>query len=59
MEKIYHIYVKGECKYCNLSEEEFNTIWNYLDKLCWISEIDREDIEYEELDSHIINSIEH
>ena len=62
MDKIYHIYIKGECKYHSLSEDQFNIIWNYLDKLCWIAELNREDIDYEELETpsrYLINSIEH
>lgn len=58
MEKIYHVYVKGECKYHSLPEKEFNIIWDHLNKLCWISEIDREDLDYEELELDL-NIIEH
>ena len=42
MDKIYHIYLKGECKFHSLPEEHFQKIWQ---DLSWA----KEDLEYEEL----------
>jgi hypothetical protein len=55
MNKIYHIYVKKECRYHSLSEEEFHTTWNNLQKMTWVSDLKQEDLEYEEIltDSYI------
>ena len=41
MDKMYHIYdIKSKCEYAVLSEEEFQLVWNDLDKTQY---------EYEEL----------
>lgn len=49
MEKIYHIYVKGECKYHSLDEENFKNIWANLRNLSWVSEVNEDELDYEEL----------
>ena len=41
MDKIFHIYYKGQCKYHTLSEIDFNIIWKDI--------IDKTDYEYIEL----------
>lgn len=51
MQKIYHIYIKNECVLHSISEEEFQTTWNTLNKLVGIMHTDYtiEDLSYEEL----------
>lgn len=52
MNKVYHIYVKDECIYHSLQEEEFQILWDFAQKLTWLTEIKTEDIQYEELVSN-------
>jgi len=50
--KIYHIYVKNNCLYHSLTEEEFKKTWNMIHNFLSVvncSEISKEDINYEEL----------
>lgn len=47
---MYHIYVRGKCKYYCLTETQFNIIWNHLQHLTWVTDLDLEDLDYEELD---------
>lgn len=51
MEKIYHIYVKENCIYHSLKEEEFKVTWNTLNKLVGLmrTEYSEKDLSYEEL----------
>ena len=49
MEKIYHIYVKDECIYHSLPKEEFQKLWDFVQKLTWLTAIDSDDIQYEEV----------
>jgi hypothetical protein len=51
-DKIYHIYVKNNCLYHSLSEEEFQKTWNMIHNFLRVvdcSEINVGDINYEEL----------
>jgi hypothetical protein len=51
-DKIYHIYVKNNCLYHSLSEEEFQKTWNMIHNflsLANCSEIKEGDVNYEEL----------
>ena len=49
-EKIYHIYVKNQCLYHSLNEEEFLKTWNMVNNFVDIySEFNKNDITYEEL----------
>jgi hypothetical protein len=49
MDKIYHIYFRGSCKYHSLSEEEFKVIWGHIKNITSITQIDEDDFNYEEL----------
>jgi hypothetical protein len=51
MHKIYHIYVKDNCIMHSISEEQFETTWNTLNKLVGIMHTDYtpNDLSYEEL----------
>ena len=49
MNKIYHIYVKNECVYHSLSKEDFDKLWDFVQKLTWLTEIDENDIQYEQV----------
>ena len=50
--KVYHIYVKEECVYNNLSERQFNKKWNTLKGMVGLMETDYEleDLTYEEVE---------
>lgn len=49
-EKLYHIYAKGKRIYHDLSESEFNQIWDMLDKFLQVSgAMKKDDISYEEI----------
>ena len=49
-EKIYHIYVKGNCIYHSLSKSEFDLTWDALSKLVEIfSDYQRQDLSFEEV----------
>jgi hypothetical protein len=51
-DKIYHIYVKNNCLYHSLNEEEFQKTWNMIHNFLRVadcSEIKDGDINYEEL----------
>ena len=54
MNKVYHIYGRGECLYHSLSEEEFHNIWNQLNNMVGLMKTDYsvDDLSYEEL-SHV------
>ena len=51
MEKIYHIYAKGECLYNNLTEQQFNSTWQQLQGMVGLmkTEYAQEDLTYEEV----------
>ena len=49
MDKIYHIYVKKECIYHSLSQEDFDKLWDFVEKLTWLTDLNYEDIQYEEV----------
>tara|TARA_B100000902_G_scaffold148888_1_gene145522 strand:- start:216 stop:413 length:198 start_codon:yes stop_codon:yes gene_type:complete len=50
--KVYHIYVKEECVYNNLSEQQFNNTWNTLKGMVGLMKTDYEleDLTYEEVE---------
>jgi hypothetical protein len=52
MNKVYHIYLKNECIYHSLSKEDFDILWDFAQKLTWLTDIKKEDIQYEELISN-------
>lgn len=59
MHKIYHIYVKNKCLYHSISEEDFNKLWDFVQKLTWLTEIEENDIQYEEVTTNkelVLNS---
>ena len=49
MEKVYHVYIKGKCLYPSLSQEEYETLCEYLNKIIWVTDIREDDIEFEEV----------
>ena len=49
MDNLYHIYVKNECVYHSLPKEEFDKLWDFVQKLTWLTDIDPNDIQYEEV----------
>lgn len=51
MEKIYHIYVRNKCIFHSVKEDEFQIIWNTLNRMVGLMHTDynREDLNYEEL----------
>jgi len=60
MEKVYHIYAKNECLYNNLTEEQFNNIWNSLKGMVGLMQTDYqlEDLSYEECEKLVDSSSE-
>jgi hypothetical protein len=50
-EKLYHIYIKKDCVYHNLNEEEFTQTWDMIQKFLSIhhSQINKDDVQYEEV----------
>ena len=52
MEKVYHIYLKKECIFHNIVEEEFRTTWKTLNALVGLMKTDYsiEDLSYEEVE---------
>jgi hypothetical protein len=50
--KVYHIYAKKECLYYNLSQRQFNKVWNTLKGMVGLMETDYtfEDLTYEEVE---------
>ena len=49
-EKVYHIYAKDRCIYHSLKKEEFEIIWESLNKLVEIyTEVGKNDLQYEEV----------
>ncbi len=59
MNKSYHIYVKSECIYHSLPEEEFNKLWDFVQKLSWLTDVNINDIQYEEVTTNkelVLNS---
>ena len=61
MNKIYHIYAKDECLYNNLSESQFNKIWNTLKGMVGLMQTDYqlEDLSYEEVQRPFMDGTEH
>lgn len=51
MEKIYHIYAKGECIYHSLSEDRFSETWEMLHKMVDLIDVkfSKDDLSFEEL----------
>ena len=51
IEKIYHIYAKGQCIYHSLSEEKFSETWEMLHRMVDLlgANISVKDLEYEEV----------
>ena len=51
MEKTYHIYLKDECIFANIREEDFRVTWNTLSGIVGLMKTDYEtkDLSYEEL----------
>lgn len=50
MDKVYHIYAKDKCIYHSLKEDEFQQVWNTINRLVEIyTEVDSKDLQYEEL----------
>lgn len=49
MDKLYHIYVKDECVYHSLVKEDFDKLWDFVQKLTWLTDINDTDIQYEEV----------
>jgi len=59
MHKIYHIYVKNKCLYHSIPEEDFDKLWDFVQKLTWLTEIEEDDIQYEEVTTNkelVLNS---
>jgi hypothetical protein len=59
MNKIYHIYVKNICLYHSIPEEDFDKLWDFVQKLTWLTEIEENDIQYEEVTTNkelVLNS---
>jgi len=52
MEKVYHIYLRNECIFHSIVEEEFNTTWKTLNALVGLMKTDYsiEDLSYEEVE---------
>lgn len=50
-EKLYHIYIKTDCIYHSLNEEEFKNTWDMIQKFLSIhhSQINKDDVQYEEV----------
>ena len=51
MEKIQHIYAKGECIYHSLAEEKFSETWEMLHKMVDLIDVkfSKDDLSFEEL----------
>lgn len=51
IEKVYHIYAKGECIYHSLSEEKFSETWDMLHKMIELLDNNflEDDLQYEEV----------
>ena len=49
--KVYHVYAKNECLYNNLSEKQFNRVWETLKGMVGLmkTNYELEDLSYEEL----------
>jgi hypothetical protein len=41
--------VKNECVYHSLSKEDFDKLWDFVQKLTWLTDINETDIQYEEV----------
>ncbi len=50
--KVYHVYAKNECLYHNLSQRQFNKVWNTLRGMVGLMKTDYtfEDLTYEEIE---------
>ena len=61
MEKVYHIYAKGDCLYNNLNEKQFNKTWETLKGMVGLMQTDYqlEDLSYEELVKTPMSGHEH
>jgi hypothetical protein len=57
-ENVYHIYLKKECIYHSLNEEEFIKTWDMIQKFLSVhdAQIDKNDIQYEEVSVDKITS---
>ena len=50
MDKVYHIYAKDRCIYHSLNKEEFDSVWETLNRLVEIyTEVNPDDLQYEEV----------
>ena len=51
-QKVFHIYIKEECLYNNLTEEQFKDTWNVLNGMVGLMKTDYEveDLSYEEVE---------
>lgn len=50
MDKKYHIYIKNNCFYPNLDEQEFHQVWDALNKMTKIySDVNTDELSYEEV----------
>ena len=54
MEKVYHIYLRKECIYDNIEEEEFKATWNTLNAMVGLMKTDYsiEDLSYERVENN-------
>ncbi len=54
MEKVYHIYLKKECIFHNIIEEEFKATWNTLNAMVGLMKTDYsiDDLSYERVESN-------
>jgi len=50
--KVYHVYAKNECLYNNLSERQFNRVWETLKGMVGLmkTNYELEDLSYEEVE---------
>jgi len=50
--KVYHVYAKNECLYNNLSEKQFNRVWETLKGMVGLmkTNYELEDLSYEEVE---------
>ena len=53
-DKTYHIYLRDECIFASVKEEEFNITWSTLNGMVGLMKTDYElgDLSYEELTVH-------
>ena len=50
--KVYHVYAKNECLYNNLSEKQFNRVWETLKGMVGLmkTNYELEDLSYEDVE---------